>query len=184
MKKHNTDNHTDNEIVLDTDDVVNEPDDDNDVDGELDPELDPELEQDEELEQEFEDDNDNDKKMQDENENENDDFTNCLDIEEPEINISDTVVDDNKRTSKNKMTRYEFVRIIGERILQLTKGAKPLIKQNKQHKKAIELSEKEIAIEELKANMIPFKIRRFVKDHYEIWKIEELNKKHLEPLFY
>ena len=43
---------------------------------------------------------------------------------------------------------------------------------------------KEIAIEELKSNMIPFKIRRFVKDHYEIWKIEELNKKHLEPLFY
>ena len=65
--------------------------------------------------------------------------------------------------------------------MQLTKGAKPLIKQNKQ---SMELSYKEIAIEELKANMIPFKIRRFVKDHYEIWKIEELNKKHLEPLFY
>jgi len=91
------------------------------------------------------------------------------------------VIQPNKRTSKNKMTRYEFVRIIGERIMQLTKGAKPLIKQNKQ---SIEFSYKEIAIEELKANMIPFKIRRFVKDHYEIWKIEELNKKHLEPLFY
>jgi DNA-directed RNA polymerase subunit K/omega len=111
---------------------------------------------------------------------ENDD-NDCIDIEEPEINISDIVVPPEKRTSKNKMTRYEFVRIIGERIMQLTKGAKPLIKQNKQ---SMELSYKEIAIEELKANMIPFKIRRFVKDHYEIWKIDELNKKHLEPLFY
>lgn len=103
-------------------------------------------------------------------------------IETPEINVSEEViVDADKRTSKNKMTRYEFVRIIGERIMQLTKGAKPLIKQNKQ---SLELSYKEIAIEELKANIIPFKIRRFVKDHYEIWKIGELNKKHLEPLFY
>ena len=112
----------------------------------------------------------------------NDNDNECIDIgDTPEINITDIVIDGDKRTSKNKMTRYEFVRIIGERIMQLTKGAKPLIKQNKQ---SLELSYKEIAIEELKANMIPFKIRRFVKDHYEIWKIEELNKKHLEPLFY
>ena len=136
------------------------------------------IEENEEIDQEFEEDFDKDK-MQDETEN--DDFNDCLDIEEPEINISDVVVDADKRTSKNKLTRYEFVRIISERIMQLTKGAKPLIKQNKQ---SMELSYKEIAIEELKANMIPFKIRRFVKDHYEIWKIEELNKKHLEPLFY
>jgi DNA-directed RNA polymerase subunit K/omega len=91
------------------------------------------------------------------------------------------VIQPNKRTSKNKMTRYEFVRIIGERIMQLTKGAKPLIKQSKESEN---FTYKEIALEELKSNMIPFKIRRFVKDHYEIWNIEELNKKHLEPLFY
>ena len=91
------------------------------------------------------------------------------------------VIQPNKRTSKNKMTRYEFVRIIGERIMQLTKGAKPLIKQSKESES---FTYKEIALEELKSNMIPFKIRRFVKDHYEIWNIDELNKKHLEPLFY
>jgi DNA-directed RNA polymerase subunit K/omega len=153
----------DDEIVLDTEDVE-EQNEEEDVG-----ELEEELEETENQEQEFE---------------ENDEFNDCLDIAEPEINISDTVIDDNKRTSKNKMTRYEFVRIIGERIMQLTKGAKPLIRQNKQNKQTIELSYKEIAIEELKANMIPFKIRRFVKDHYEIWKIEELNKKHLEPLFF
>ena len=84
------------------------------------------------------------------------------------------------RISKNKLTRYEFVRIIGERVVQLTKGAKPLIKQSKSSE---EFTFQEIAIEELKKNMIPFKIRRFVKDHYEIWNIDELDKKHLEPLF-
>ncbi len=98
----------------------------------------------------------------------------------PDINITETIIEPSKRISKNKLTRYEFVRIIGERIQQLTKGAKPLIKKAKGSE---DLTYKEIAIEELKSNMIPFKIRRFVKDHYEIWKIDELNKKHLEPLF-
>ena len=121
---------------------------------------------------------------QDDNQNlnqEDNDEEQCIDIDEPEINITDTVIEPNKRISKNKLTRYEFVRIIGERVMQLTKGAKPLIKQSKESE---QFTYQEIAIEELKTNMIPFKIRRFVKDHYEIWKIDELNKKHLEPLFY
>ena len=125
---------------------------------------------------EVDNDNDNENEALDDNEND------CIDIgDTPEINITDTIVEPDKRTSKNKLTRYEFVRIIGERVLQLTKGAKPLIKKSKESE---DLTYKEIALEELKTNMIPFKIRRFVKDHYEIWKIEELNKKHLEPLFY
>ena len=170
-KKINNNDESDNEIVLDTDDVIDEQNEDIEEQELEELEEQQEQEQEEQEEQDFE----------DNNLEENDTFNDCLDIAEPEINVSDTVIDDNKRTSKNKMTRYEFVRIIGERIMQLTKGAKPLIRQNKQ---SMELSYKEIAIEELKANMIPFKIRRFVKDHYEIWKIEELNKKHLEPLFY
>ena len=157
-------NSDEEEIVLETDDVV-EPT-DNDI-----------YDQDEN--KQGPNDEDNDTYVEDDT---NIDFNDCIDIDDtPEINISDIVIEPEKRISKNKMTRYEFVRIIGERIMQLTKGAKPLIKQNKQ---SIELSYKEIAIEELKANMTPFKIRRFVKDHYEIWKIDELNKKHLEPLFY
>jgi DNA-directed RNA polymerase subunit K/omega len=157
-------NSDDEEIVLETDDVV-EPT-DNDI-----------YDQDEN--KQIQNDEDNDTYVEDDT---NIDFNDCIDIDDtPEINISDIVIEPEKRISKNKMTRYEFVRIIGERVMQLTKGAKPLIKQNKQ---STELSYKEIAIEELKANMTPFKIRRFVKDHYEIWKIDELNKKHLEPLFY
>jgi DNA-directed RNA polymerase subunit K/omega len=113
---------------------------------------------------------------------ENDD--NCIEIDEPQFLKDDTmipVVDPEHRTSKNKMTRYEFVRVKGERIMQLSKGAKPLIKKNKQSE---ELTYKEIAVEEIRTNMVPFKIKRFVKDHYEIWGIDELDKKHLEPLFH
>ena len=109
---------------------------------------------------------------------------NCIEIDEPQFLKDDThipIIDAVHRTSKNKMTRYEFVRIKGERIMQLSKGAKPLIRKNKQSE---ELTYKEIAIEEIKTNMVPFKIKRFVKDHYEIWRIDELDKKHLEPLFH
>lgn len=108
----------------------------------------------------------------------------CIEIDEPQFLKDDSeipIVDAANRTSKNKMTRYEFVRIKGERIMQLSKGAKPLIRKNKESE---ELTYKEIAIEEIKTNMVPFKIKRFVKDHYEIWKIDELDKKHLEPLFH
>ena len=90
------------------------------------------------------------------------------------------VIDNDKRISKNRLTYYEFVRIIGERTKQLTMGAKPLIKINP---KSSELTYKEIAIEELKNKMIPFKIKRPVKNHYEIWSIDELDVKHLEHLF-
>ena len=109
------------------------------------------------------------------------DIEDCIDIgEQPDIKFTETVIDPSKRISKNKLTRYEFVRIIGERTQQLKKGAKPLVKVAKESEL---LTEEEIAIEELKLNMIPFKIRRPVKDHYEIWSIEELDKKHLESLF-
>ena len=37
-----------------------------------------------------------------------------------------------QRITKNKLTRYEYVRIIGERTKQLSMGAKPLINVNKE----------------------------------------------------
>jgi DNA-directed RNA polymerase subunit K/omega len=90
------------------------------------------------------------------------------------------IIENNKRISKNKMTKYEFVRLIGERTKQLTMGAKPLIKVNPKSEK---LSYEEIAIEELKNNMIPIKIKRPVNNHYEIWSIDELDKTHIQHLF-
>ncbi len=83
----------------------------------------------------------------------------------------------NNRITRNKLTRYELVRLIGERTKQLSMGAKPLIKVNKESE---ELSYKEIAIEELKLNMMPFKIKRPHMNSYEIWELNELEKDHLE----
>ena len=85
-----------------------------------------------------------------------------------------------ERVTRNKLTRYELVRIIGERTKQLSMGAKPLIQIKKDSE---EMEYKEIAIEEIKLNMIPLKIKRLVltNDGYqhEIWKVNELRKEHL-----
>lgn len=84
------------------------------------------------------------------------------------------------RISRNKLTRYEMVRIIGERTKQLSMGAKALIRINKESE---ELTYKEIAIEELKSNMLPFKIKRPHYNSYEVWKLDELEKDHLVSFF-
>ena len=84
------------------------------------------------------------------------------------------------RISRNKLTRYEMVRIIGERTKQLSMGAKALIRINKESE---ELTYKEIAIEELKLNMLPFKIKRPHYNSYEVWKLDELEKDHLISFF-
>jgi len=79
------------------------------------------------------------------------------------------------RITNPRMTRYEMVRIIGERTKQLTMGAKPLVKNFQ------DLSYEDIAVAELKLNMTPFKIKRPLPNNkVEIWEIKELDKKHLE----
>ncbi len=78
------------------------------------------------------------------------------------------------RMSSNRLTKYEMVRILGERIKQLTMGAKPLVKNYKN------LSYENIAVEEFKRNMIPYKIKRTLPNgKYEIWTLDELYKDHL-----
>ena len=80
-----------------------------------------------------------------------------------------------QRITNPRLTRYEMVRIIGERTKQLTMGAKPLVKNFQ------DLSYEDIAVEELKLNMTPFKIKRPMPNNkIEIWEIKELDKKHLE----
>jgi DNA-directed RNA polymerase subunit K/omega len=82
------------------------------------------------------------------------------------------------RISSNRLSKYEMVRILGERIKQLTLGAKPLIKNFQT------LSYDSIAEEELKRNMIPFKIKRPLPNgKYEIWTLDELYKDHLLSQF-
>ncbi len=79
-----------------------------------------------------------------------------------------------ERQSSAKLTKYEMVRILGERCKQLTMGAKPMIKNYKS------LPYDKIAEEELKLNMIPYKIRRPLPNgKFELWTLDELNKDHL-----
>lgn len=88
----------------------------------------------------------------------------------------DLIINDENRISKGFLTKYEFVRVIGERTKQLKMGAKPLVKNY------TDLSYENIAIEELKKNMIPFKIKRPIGNKFEIWKLEELKKDNIETL--
>lgn len=78
------------------------------------------------------------------------------------------------RKSLNKMTKYELVRLLGEREKQLTLGAKPLIKYDGN------MTYDKIAYEELKNKIVPLKIIRNLPNGLkEEWKIEELDMKHL-----
>lgn len=73
------------------------------------------------------------------------------------------------RITEPIMTKYEYVRIVGNRAKQIALGSKKFIKN------VDNLSAKEIAILELKYKMVPFKIKRpLPNNYYEIWKIQEL----------
>jgi len=106
-------------------------------------------------------------------EDDNDYFENMVDSEIKD-EIEEKLLELNERISSNRLTKYEMVRILGERTKQLTLGAKPMVKNYQS------LSYDKIAEEELKLNMIPYKIKRLLPNHkYEIWTLDELNKDHL-----
>lgn len=102
-------------------------------------------------------------------------FFNQDDSSDVQPEQSTVYVKGDQRITNPRLTRYEMVRIIGERTKQLTMGAKPLVKNFQ------DLSYEDIAVEELKLNMTPFKIKRPLPNNkIEIWEIKELDKKHLE----
>lgn len=78
-------------------------------------------------------------------------------------------VPDNERMTSKKITKYELVRILGDRAKQISLNAKIMIKD-------ITITNPiDIAIEELKAGVLPLKIRRHLPDgSYEEWKLSEL----------
>ena len=95
---------------------------------------------------------------------------NNIDFEE-DYEEKEEQVEDSKRITINRMSKYEKVRIIGIRAKQIMTGANILIKgvENK--------TPTEIAELELINNMVPFKIkRRLPNGRYEIWKLSELEK--------
>lgn len=78
------------------------------------------------------------------------------------------------RITKNILSKYEFVRIIGERTKQLIMGAKPLVSAKST------MTHKEIALMELKNKKLPFKIvRQLPNEKYELWLVDELEIKYL-----
>jgi len=100
----------------------------------------------------------------------NDCLYNNIDFEE-DYEEKEQKVENNKRISINRLTKYERVRIIGTRAKQIIMGSNILVKgiENK--------TPTEIAELELKHNMIPFKIKRKLPNGmFEIWKLSELEK--------
>lgn len=91
-----------------------------------------------------------------------------------EENNDVVLLEGDDRITDDRMTKYEFVRIVGMRAKQISMGSKKFIKDDYNR------SSKEIALLELKYNMTPYKIRRpLPNNRYEIWKINELEKDHL-----
>ena len=88
----------------------------------------------------------------------------------------DNYLEGDERKTRPYLTKNEMVRVIGERTNALKKGAKPMISNHHQ------LSYEQIAVEELKANTIPYIIVRPINGKEEKWKINELKKNHLEHL--
>ena len=164
--KEESEAEPDTDIDADVDSEINESVYDEELDEELDDEIDEGLEDANDNEQ-----NECTVEKIIEDDNDFNDIFNDNDIK----NINEEVLlNKNERISHNRLTKYEMVRILGERTKQLTLGAKPLIKNYQS------LSYDKIAEEELKLNMIPYKIKRLLPNNkYEIWTLDELKKDHL-----
>ena len=75
-----------------------------------------------------------------------------------------------KNVTGNKMTKYEYTKVLGMRAQQITMGAEPLIKISNDMKSAIEVAE-----EELRQRKTPYIIARKInKKKTDFWKIEDM----------
>jgi DNA-directed RNA polymerase subunit K/omega len=174
-KKDEEDDIPDIEVEAEEDDVIDdveEPTDEGDVDGQDEDED----EEDEDEDIKFIEEEGKDCAIEKAIDDDNEYFDNEDDIEvQPDTTVE--YVKSTERISASKLTKYEMVRILGERTKQLTMGAKPLIKNYEG------LPYDRIAEEELKLNMTPFKIRRPLPNgKFELWELSELNKQHLISL--
>ena len=176
-KKDEEDDIPDIEVEAEEEDViddVDEPTDEGDVDGQDEDEDEENLDDDEDIK--FIEEESKDCAIEKAIDDDNEYFDNEEDIEvQPDTTVE--YVKSTERISASKLTKYEMVRILGERTKQLTMGAKPLIKNYEG------LPYDRIAEEELKLNMTPFKIRRPLPNgKFELWELSELNKQHLISL--
>ena len=85
------------------------------------------------------------------------------------IILTKKIVPSEARITKPILTKYERVRILGERRQQLILGAKPMIKNTEG------MTSEEIAKLEITNKVIPIIIERLFPDgHKELWNIKEL----------
>ena len=70
----------------------------------------------------------------------------------------------------NKMTKYEYTKILGMRAQQITMGAEPLIEISDDMKSAIEVAE-----EELRQRKTPYIVARKINSKKtDFWKVEDM----------
>ena len=123
----------------------------------------------------------------DENEENNTDMSIDTSIIEENMLNDDTTLDDDRLVSvrdyssiykdydvsKNKtrpvLTKFEHTMMIGKRAMQLASGAHPLIEVRADMDDVLQIAE-----EELRQKKIPFMIRRPIGNHYEYWRIDDL----------
>lgn len=149
-----------------------------DSDNEDDFEIEEEIVEDEDSDFVSEDDDEDDEDNQQENKDGDNEEEDIFLDDGREIEITSEkealYVSKENRVSNNRLTKFELVRILGERTNQLTMGAKPLVKNING------LSYEKIAEAELLLNMLPFKIKRPLPNGmFEIWSLDELYKEHL-----
>ena len=90
-------------------------------------------------------------------------------LQDDKKDISTTISKPEDRETKPVLTKYERVRIIGDRAKQISQGAKPMLANVEK------LHPKEIAKLELEYGVNPFKIIRTLPDGTrEIWNVNEL----------
>lgn len=119
--------------------------------------------------------------------NNSEEVTDCIiehDFNYNNVKENIIIVTGKDRISRPLLTKYEMVRVLGEREKQLISQAEKRIKfeldKGGKVNKNINLKEiSEIAEEELRNNQIPFKIKKINGNRIEIWSLDELRKDHL-----
>jgi DNA-directed RNA polymerase I, II, and III subunit RPABC2 len=100
-----------------------------------------------------------------------DDFDDMVNIKDVKI----LIVDKNERITLDRITKYEYVRILGIRTKQIENGAKIMIKYNG------DLTPVEIAEIEIKQKKSPIIIKRILPSgKCELWKLSELNMDYID----
>jgi len=85
-------------------------------------------------------------------------------------NFSSKYEDEKKKyITRPYLTKYEKTKVLSERAQQLSNGSESFLKNPESYSTVTE-----IALEELRQRKIPFILRRPIANHYEYWKLEDL----------